>query len=1169
MAIGDWILTTATGGAWGTAANWFAGSVPNAQGAFATFDIALGIVTAGTRTIDLGGVTRTVGFLNIGGDAARDWNLSNGTLVLKSNGGDAFVNDFSSAASANGNRISAAVRLDSSATFITDPGSLLKISGVVSETGPAKNLTKLGAGTLVLSGDNTYTGTTTVSAGTLQVGDGGSTGSLGFGAVSLAAGTTLALNWGSAELENLTNALSGSGTLEFNGINSQRQITGANSGFSGTINLNGGSLSASATGALGTGAIVLGVGTALHLAANGVNSAFANSITGSGFGVTFSGLGGAVITLNGASGSNTFSGNTIINAGATVLANVANIISANSDVTVNGTLDLGTNGSHQTLRNLSGSGDIGYVAFLTPTLTLHSTFNTEYSGDIGAGANTPNLVKTGAAKLTLSGNIEDGYLQINAGTVQIGNGGTTGAFVGIAGDISISGGAGLVFNRSDAFSVANRMFGSGTLTMAGGNASVLTLSGNSQFYTGAVVVNSGTIKLGHANALGTSSVLTVDNNGGIGALDLNGFSPSTTYTSISGIGEIKNTGGFAQLNFDNAGNQTLSVSMSGFLAFSKTGAGILTVTGSNSHTSSTGILGGALALSGFGSITSSLLVIDNSADFSIAGISGPSTSVLDLSTNTSGDVILGGKTLVVNAAGDFTGLRFTGTAGQTDTLDITSRFNSFDLSTALFNTWTAGVDLITIRGTNGDDTLTGSAQNDTLMGSGDFNGLGNDTLNGGDGADILLGGSGNDALFGGNGNDLLNGGGFDNDTLNGGSGTDTVSYDNGSQGNLPGAVVDLRILVQQNTNPFGLDTLTSIENLTGSGFNDTLDGDDFVNTLNGIAGHDFIFGNGGADTINGGDGDDTIDGGLGGDRLDGGAGSDTVSYASASGALYIDLRVVTQTFTGGLGTDVITTFENIRGGVFADVLIGNAGANILHGGFGADALVTVEGDDFAYGESGDDYIAGRDGNDTLYGGLDRDVIDGGNGLDYLYGESGDDYLIGGADSDFIYGGDGSGNTGDTGDRWLGGDGGDDFIFGNLGTDRLSGGIGNDVLTGGEGNDYMTGEAGMDVFVYNALSEGAISEQIGDWQGGVDKLRIDASAFGGGLAAGPLSANQLVMGITATQAFGQFLYNAATGVLYWDADGTGAGARVAFTRLFTSAFTLPPATLAAGDFDIVA
>jgi Ca2+-binding RTX toxin-like protein len=365
-----------------------------------------------------------------------------------------------------------------------------------------------------------------------------------------------------------------------------------------------------------------------------------------------------------------------------------------------------------------------------------------------------------------------------------------------------------------------------------------------------------------------------------------------------------------------------------------------------------------------------------------------------------------------------------------------------------------------------------------------------------------------------------------------------------------------------------LGATTIIENATGGDGGDSISGSGGVNTLYGMRGSDFLNGAGGNDFLYGGAGDDSINGGLDNDRIDGGAGSDTVDYSAAGSALYIDIRVATQANTGGLGTDVITTIENIIGGNFADVLIGNAGVNTLYGGAGADALVTVEGDDFAYGGAGDDYVAGRDGNDTLYGGLDRDVMDGGAGLDILRGNEGDDYLIGGADADTIYGGDGAANTGDTGDRWLGGDGGDDIIFGNLGTDRLSGGTGNDVLTGGEGFDYLTGEAGIDTFVYNAVSDGTISEQIGDWQGGVDKLRIDASAFGGGLIAGALGATQLVLGTVANQAFGQFLYNTANGVLSWDADGTGAGGAVAFTRLFTSAFSLPPAAIVVTDFDIV-
>jgi Ca2+-binding RTX toxin-like protein len=437
----------------------------------------------------------------------------------------------------------------------------------------------------------------------------------------------------------------------------------------------------------------------------------------------------------------------------------------------------------------------------------------------------------------------------------------------------------------------------------------------------------------------------------------------------------------------------------------------------------------------------------------------------------------------------------------------------------------------------------------------------------------LVGSGFGDSLTGGNAAfDDFEGyvGGAGNDSINGGSGFDEINYTLEAENGYFNAS-SLRILGFQGVNVnlgTGLatdsygnsDTLSGIESIVGTGFGDTLTGSVGDNQLSGKGGNDFLYGGGG---------NDLLDGGLGNDRIDGGLGVDTIDYSAAGSALYIDLRVATQANTGGLGTDVITTIENVIGGAFADVLIGAAGADTLYGGAGADALVSVAGDDFAYGGLGDDYLAGRDGNDTLFGDDNNDVIDGGAGIDILRGNAGVDYIIGGTENDVIYGGDGAGNAGDLGDQWLGGDAGDDIIFGNLGTDRLSGGIGNDVLTGGEGYDYLTGEAGVDTFVYNAVSDGSISEQIGDWQGGVDKLRIDASAFGGGLAAGALAANQLVMGTVANQAFGQFLYNAGNGVLYWDADGTGAGAAVAFTRLFTSAFTLPPAALAAADFDIVA
>jgi Ca2+-binding RTX toxin-like protein len=83
------------------------------------------------------------------------------------------------------------------------------------------------------------------------------------------------------------------------------------------------------------------------------------------------------------------------------------------------------------------------------------------------------------------------------------------------------------------------------------------------------------------------------------------------------------------------------------------------------------------------------------------------------------------------------------------------------------------------------------------------------------------------------------------------AGGDTASYATATAG------VNVSLLLQgaaQNTVGAGTDTLTGFENLTGSGFNDTLRGDDEANVLAGLAGDDILIGNGGDDTLDGGAG---------------------------------------------------------------------------------------------------------------------------------------------------------------------------------------------------------------------------------------------------------------------------------------------------------------------------
>ena len=144
-----------------------------------------------------------------------------------------------------------------------------------------------------------------------------------------------------------------------------------------------------------------------------------------------------------------------------------------------------------------------------------------------------------------------------------------------------------------------------------------------------------------------------------------------------------------------------------------------------------------------------------------------------------------------------------------------------------------GADLV--YGTTGNDLLAGDGGNDYIDGR-----AGNDTLYGGAGNDTLVGGYGNNALYGGDGDDTLMGG-SSADILNGGNDTDTVLY----SGALSGVTVDL--LNGTASGGSGTDILTSIENVTGSNFNDTLIGNDGANTLTGGLGNDILTGGDGAD----------------------------------------------------------------------------------------------------------------------------------------------------------------------------------------------------------------------------------------------------------------------------------------------------------------------------------
>ena len=282
-----------------------------------------------------------------------------------------------------------------------------------------------------------------------------------------------------------------------------------------------------------------------------------------------------------------------------------------------------------------------------------------------------------------------------------------------------------------------------------------------------------------------------------------------------------------------------------------------------------------------------------------------------------------------------------------DTSIVLENINIGDLSATHFGFSDPG----TIVGTAQNDTLTGTSGADTIQGLGGRDllkglagaddldgGNGNDRLFGHNGADDLDGGDGNDRLFGnnhadtlkgGNGNDIL-WGGAEGDDLNGGSGNDRASYTT-----APSAVrADLGD-ESSNTGEAAGDTYTSIEQLQGSKYNDTLLGNSAANRLWGHNGNDELHGSGGNDRVYGQNGNDLLFGDGGADRLDGGAGNDFLLGGGGNDRFI---------FVGNFGEDFVGDFTQGD-----KVLLKNTGVSSfaqlqgLMSEFGGNTFITFNG----------------------------------------------------------------------------------------------------------------------------------------------------------------------------------------------------------------------------------
>jgi Ca2+-binding RTX toxin-like protein len=526
-----------------------------------------------------------------------------------------------------------------------------------------------------------------------------------------------------------------------------------------------------------------------------------------------------------------------------------------------------------------------------------------------------------------------------------------------------------------------------------------------------------------------------------------------------------------------------------------------------------------------------------------------------------------------------------------------------------------------IEGGSGNDLLLGAGGNDLLFGGNGNDSLygedGDDQLNGQNGNDLLFGGAGSDRLDGGTGNDVLDGG-TGADTMIGGDGDDTfyvddandvvedtlstggrdVIYTSMSYTLAPGA----RVEVLSTDSIVG----TGAINLAGNELNNEIYGNNGANMLKGGGGNDYLVGWGGDDIYYIVSGSEII--------IENQNGGRDVVYTAISYALTPGSYIEALSTDSILGTAAI----NLTGNSFNNEIYGNNGANLLNGGGGGDYLVGWGGDDVYLIFSGAEIIVenvgggrdvvytaisyglaagtqvevlstdsivgtnainltGNELNNEIYGNNGANLLNGGGGAgDYLVGWGGDDtYLIftggeivienAGGGRDVIYSS--ISYTLAAGSfvevlstNSIPGTGAID-LTGNELAQEVYGNNGANTLNGGAGGDYMAGFGGADSFAFTtALGSGNV-DHLADFSAVDDTILLENAVFTG-LANGALPASAFVAGSAAADADDRIVYNSATGQLFFDADGNGAGAQVLFATVSSGT------VLTASDFMVI-
>lgn len=593
-------------------------------------------------TLNLGSASGLgTGSLTIG--AGTTLNAPAGAIALAANNAQTWNGDFTFSGANNLDLGTGAVTLGNNVS-INAAGSTLTVGGSIGDGGNNRGITKAGAGTLVLNGSNSFTGPVAITGGVLRI-----TQATGLGT---AAGGVSQSGTSALELDGTGGAFSvGAEPLTINGggitnLGALRNIAGDNT-YGGTVTMAAQSRINSDSGTLTLSNPTSVSATNLTLVVGGAGNLTVSGAIATGTGGVSKADGAGTLTL---AGTNTYTGATTVTAGTLTLTSGGSITAGSVLLNINGAA----------VANIDGT----YSSTVGGGIAINSGGVLNTSGTVSFSGPNNNAILLGTATGSGTWNVTGGSVTVAylSNGIGLGNGGL-GTLSVSAGSVSLGGANVLNVGHAAAGTGVLNISGTGLLTVNAGAG--LFRIGNNATSTATVNLNGGTLALARTVGTVAGSTSTFNFNGGL----LRAGLTSTTYLQGLTRANVRDGGALIDTNGFNitVGQALLHSDIGGDLAtdggLSKSGAGILTLTGANTFTGATVVSGGTLQLNGSaatGTLTTSGVTVNAGGTL---GFTTGSASTLDLSGK---DLTLAGGTLAFDLSDP----------GVSDTITV----NNFTLS---------------------------------------------------------------------------------------------------------------------------------------------------------------------------------------------------------------------------------------------------------------------------------------------------------------------------------------------------------------------------------------------------------------------------------------------------------------------------------------------------------